>query len=237
VKMRKKIIWGVIFLVILLVIIVAAIACKGPAGPAGPAGPTGPTGPAGPAGQAVAASPLAAIQPVAVSSTQLETCGVCHKDQGAKHQASYDELYQDGVIKVTDLKYSFSPGPDTTRITFKMTKNGVPFDGREADSLNIYFAPYNGAKFQFEPSGDRLALKGTLTYDGVGGITSTLVEKASSESGYVDYSDVSKMNGLIVVYGRDETVGRLPDTRVDQNKYSFAALMKQALARRRFGCQ
>ena len=31
-------------------------------------------------------------------SASVETCAVCHKDGGAKHQASYDQLYQDGVI-------------------------------------------------------------------------------------------------------------------------------------------
>jgi OmcA/MtrC family decaheme c-type cytochrome len=159
-------------------------------------------------------------------SVQVETCSVCHKDAGAKHQASYDELYQDGVIQVTDLKYSFTAAPDTTVITFKMTKNGAPFDGTQADSLNINFVPYDGTNFQFDPAADRLSLKGKLTYDGAGLTTSTLVEKASTEEGYVDYTDVSKVNGLIVVYGRDETVATIPGTRVTQNKYPFAALLQ-----------
>ena len=61
------------------------------------------------------------------AGAEPETCSVCHKEAGDKHQASYDELYQDGVIQVTDLAYAFA-GPDTTTVTFKMTKDGVPFD-------------------------------------------------------------------------------------------------------------
>ncbi len=75
---------------------------------------------------------------------------ICHPEAGAKHQASYDELYQDGVIQVTDLTYSFA-APDTSTVTFKMTKNGAPFNGTKATNLAIYFVPYTGTKFQFDP--------------------------------------------------------------------------------------
>jgi OmcA/MtrC family decaheme c-type cytochrome len=125
-------------------------------------------------------------------------------------------LYQDGVIQVTDLTYSFS-APDTSVVTFKMTKHGAPFDARDADSLGIYFAPYTGTSFQFEPAAERLSLMGDLTYDGAGGSTSTLVG---------DAPDVSNTPGLIVLYGRDETIGTIPGTRVAQNRYPFAALLE-----------
>ena len=67
-----------------------------------------------------------AQDPVPASpAAQPETCVICHKDLGAKHQASYDELYQDGVIQVTDLAYTYT-GPDTTTtVTLKMTKDGA----------------------------------------------------------------------------------------------------------------
>jgi OmcA/MtrC family decaheme c-type cytochrome len=160
---------------------------------------------------------------VAADPTQPETCSVCHSEVGAKHQASYDEMYQDGVIQVADLAYSFSSNPDTTTITFKMTKNGAPFDGRDADSLGIYFTPYSGTGFE---ATERLSLLGKLTYDGAGETTSTLVELAPGEDGYLDYTDISGVNGLIVLYGRDETIGTMPGTRVAQNKYPFAALLQ-----------
>ena len=149
--------------------------------------------------------PAAAVQP--------ESCVTCHGDAGAKHQASYDQLYQDGVIQVTDLAYTFA-GPDTTTITFKMTKDGAPFDARKADSLAIYFAPYADGKFQFDPPAERMNLKGKLAYDGAGGTTSTL-------TGTVDLTDVP---GVIVLYGTDENVGTLP-ARIRLTKYPFAALL------------
>ncbi|MCF7976304.1 MAG: hypothetical protein K9N55_20975 [Phycisphaerae bacterium] len=149
-----------------------------------------------------------------VDEVQPESCVTCHDDAGAAHQASYDELYQDGVIQVTDLAYAFS-APDTSTVTFTLTKKGVPIDARDVESLAIYFVPYTGTSFQFEPAAERLSLKGTLTYDGAGGCTST-------KSGTLD---VTAVDGLIVVYGRDESVGRLP-ARVYQNRYPFAAVLE-----------
>jgi OmcA/MtrC family decaheme c-type cytochrome len=151
---------------------------------------------------------------IATAAIQPESCMTCHGEVGAKHQASYDELYQDGVIQVTDLAYSFS-APDISTVTFKMTKDGAPFDGRKADALSIYFVQYTGTKFQFEPAAERLSLVGTLTYDGEGGITSTTDGTP----------DLGTMDGLIVVFGRDETVGVLP-ARVQQNRYPFAAILE-----------
>jgi hypothetical protein len=145
---------------------------------------------------------------------QAETCSVCHTEAGATHQDSYDELFQDGVIKVTDLAYSFS-GPDASTVSFKMTKNGAPFDARQADNLSIYFVPYKDGKFQFEPAADRLSLKGDLVYDGKGGVSTTVTNT----------ENFSGVDGLVVVYGRDDTVGSLP-ARVSLNKYPFAAILE-----------
>lgn len=198
----------------------------GPAGPAGPAGATGSAGPAGPAGSIgpAGAAAVAAVQAVAF---QPETCAICHPDAGAMHQASYNQLYQDGVVKVTDLAYKFSANPDTNTITFKMTKAGAPFDGRQADALNIYFVPYDGTNFQFDPPLARLSLKGNLTYDSASGTTtSSLVELAPDAQGYIDYTNVSGVNGLVVVFGEDEVLGTIPNTRVSQNKYPFAAILE-----------
>jgi OmcA/MtrC family decaheme c-type cytochrome len=177
------------------------------------AGSPGPAGPPGTPGEAsVQTAPTDAVQP--------ESCATCHSEAGDKHQASYDELYQDGVITVTDLAYEYS-SPDTHTVTFKMNKDGAPFDANDADSVGIYFAPYTGTAFQFEPAAERLNLKGDLTYDGAGGITSTLT---NSDPAYA--SDLGAVDGLIVVYGRDEVVARLPNSRVYQNKYPFAGLLE-----------
>ena len=160
-----------------------------------------------------------AIAQDATDPTPPETCSICHPQAGEKHQASYDQLYQDGVIQVTDVAYSFT-APDTHKVTFMMTKDGVPFDAKNADSLGIYFVPYTGTAFQFEPALERLTLKGDLTYDGKGLNTSTLTNADASYA-----SDFGEVDGLVVIYGRDETVGTLP-ARVALNKYPFAALLE-----------
>ena len=196
--MSKKIVYGIwIALVLLLmgVVVVAASASQGTNSPA-------------------AAQTTTSTASAAAPTVDVESCVICHPEAGAKHQASYDQLYQDGVIQVTDLKYAFA-APDKSTVTFKMTKNGAAFNGTRATNLAIYFVPYTGTNFQFDPPADRLSLKARkLAYDGNGGITSVV-------TGTTDFSGV---NGLIVVYGRDEDMGQLP-ARVYQTKYPFAALL------------
>jgi len=199
VDMPKKIIHGMwIGLVLLLmgVVVMAASASQGTNSPA-------------------AAQTTTSTAGAAAPTVDVESCVICHPEAGAKHQASYDELFQDGVIQVTDLKYAFA-APDKSTVTFKMTKNGAPFNAAQADSLAIYFVPYTGPKFQFDLPADTLSLKARkLTYDPNGGVTSVVTGT----------TDISGVNGLIVVYGRDETVGSLP-ARVSLNKYPFAALLE-----------
>lgn len=203
--MSKKIIhvmWIGLVILLLGVMVIAANASQGTASPVVAQGTTG---------TASAAAPTTVTAP----TVDVESCVICHPDAGAKHQASYDQLYQDGVIQVADLEYAFT-APDKSTVTFKMTKNGVPFNGTKATNLAIYFVPYADNKFQFDPPAERLSLKSQkLIYDGEGGITSVV-------TGTTDYSGV---NGLVVVYGRDEDMGRLP-ARVYQTKYPFAALLE-----------
>ena len=156
--------------------------------------------------------PHAAIGAGVSDTTPPETCTICHKDRGAAHQASYDALYQDGVIKVTNLAYSFS-APNTTVVTFKMTKNGAPFNANDADNLAIMFAPYTGTSFE---SADRVSLKGKINCDSAGNCTNTL-------SGTVP--NLSSTAGFVALYGTDEIVGTLP-ARVQEGKYPFAAIAK-----------
>ncbi len=163
--------------------------------------------------------PACLAEPSGAPAVEPESCVICHSEAGAKHQASYDELYQDGVIQVTDLAYSFS-APNTHIVTFKMAKDGAPLNASDVESAGIYFVPYTGGKFQFEPAAERLNLKGDLAYDGAGGCTSTLVGEGPAYA-----SDLGAVDGLIVVYGRDESVGRLP-ARVYQAKYPFAAVLE-----------
>lgn len=153
--------------------------------------------------------------PAASPAAQPETCAVCHKGAGDTHQTYYDQLYQDGVIKVSDIAYSFTP-TGTTTVNFKVTKDGQPVDAKSLESLSIYFANYmSDGSFGFDPEMERVSLKGDMTYaDGVS--TSTLVS---------DIPDFSSANGYVVVYGYDGQVGTLPE-RIRQVKYPFAGLLQ-----------
>jgi hypothetical protein len=144
-----------------------------------------------------------------------ESCSVCHGTAGDDHQASYDDLYQDNVIVVTNLAYANDGTNDT--VTFNMTKAGANFDCRDADSLGIYFVEYTGTGFDNDNAA-RLSLKASpLSYNaGTNLCTSTVAQSAAG--------DLSALNGLIVLYGRDETLGTIPGSRVSQNRYPFAAL-------------
>src|SRR5512140_526985 len=107
---------------------------------------------------AVAATqpPAATEPPAAVSphpaTVQFESCDGCHADTGSEHQKYYDMLYQDGVIKVSDVNYKFEPAasdqPDTTVVTFKLTKDGQPISGSAVENLNIYHTAYTGTGFE-----------------------------------------------------------------------------------------
>jgi len=202
-----------LLLSLMLAFAVVLAACgSGEQGPPGPEGPAGPTGPAGPAGAA------AEVEMAAVS-VQPETCTVCHSKAGANHQASYDQLYQDGAYAVTGMAYRFT-APSTHTVTFRMTKNGAGFDAAKAESVGIYFVPYDGSAFQFDPAMARLTMKGDLSCDSAGNCTSVLVGEGEAYQ-----TNFGTVDGLIVLYGRDETVGRLP-ARVYQAKYPFAAVLE-----------
>ncbi len=181
----------------------------GAAGAVGDVGPAGATGPAGPPGTSVTVS------------AEPESCSVCHEGAGATHQASYDELYQDGVITVSDMAYEYT-APNTHVVTFTLLKDGEPFDPAEADRVRMYFVPYTGTAFQFEPVGDRLRVDGTMTFDSTTGVvTSTLTDEGSMYASSLDDRD-----GAIMLYGRDGDVARMPNSRVQQAKYPIGGLLE-----------
>jgi len=144
-----------------------------------------------------------------------EYCTSCHAYDGQFHQASYDELYQDGVIVVSGLAYANAASNDT--VTFEMTKDGNDFDCDAVESLGIYFAPYTDPGFELATG--RLSVKGTVAYNDTTNVcTSTNAESA--------LGDLSALDGLIVVYGRDETIAQIPGTRVRQARYPYADVLE-----------
>ncbi|MGB8984880.1 MAG: hypothetical protein WCC12_23650, partial [Anaerolineales bacterium] len=121
------------------------------------------------------------------------------------------------------MTYKFTANPDTTVVTFKITKDGKAIGGGALENLNIYFAAYTGTAFE---GAGRLSLKGKLTYDAASGVTtSTLVEKEPAADGYVDYSDLGGVDGILVVYGYDKQVGSLP-ARIRQVQFPYAAILE-----------
>jgi OmcA/MtrC family decaheme c-type cytochrome len=147
-------------------------------------------------------------------------------------------LYQDNVVVVTGLAYAFNPADNTDVVTFNMTKAGADFDCTEANvspnALSIYFTQFNPTdnSFRFTPTAGRRSLEGnpdiggTLTYLGAG--------VCESINPSLDNVDLSTLNGLFVVYGRDGSLTsdqespELRFTRVAQNRFPFAAVLETA---------
>jgi OmcA/MtrC family decaheme c-type cytochrome len=130
-------------------------------------------------------------------------------------------LYQDGVITITDIAYEYS-APSTHIVTFTMLKDGEPFDPAEADRVRMYFVPYTGSAFQFEPASGRLRVDGTMTWDSTTGVvTSTLTDDDPMLASSLDDRD-----GAIMIYGRDGDVARMPNSRVQQAKYPLGGLLE-----------
>jgi OmcA/MtrC family decaheme c-type cytochrome len=164
-----------------------------------------------------------------------ESCAICHSDaggivlSGAGHQAAYDELYQDQVVRVTNLAYDGTGGNNT--VTFEMLKNGQPLDcttveqndpGLPPDALSIQFAAYDTATREFSDGAGStfwVSIKGTLTYDaGTNVCTSTAAQTA--------LGDLSGLDGEIVVFGRDETLTEDSARHMYNAKYPFATMMR-----------
>lgn len=163
--------------------------------------------------QADAKAVVGAAVVKSAAAVEPESCAACHVGQGDKHQASYNLLYQDGVIQVSNLAYSNDGTNDI--VTFNMTKSAASFDCTQADSLGIYYTEWDGAQFSRD-----LSIKGTLTYNATTNVcTSTKAQNAS-------FGDVSGNNGLIVLYGTDEILYKNSAKHISSGKYPFAAIQK-----------
>jgi hypothetical protein len=119
------------------------------------------------------------------------------------------------------MAYKYS-APNTHTVTFTLLKDGEPFDPADADRVRMYFVPYTGTAFQFEPAGDRLRVDGTMTFDSTTGVvTSTLTDDDPMYASSLDDRD-----GAIMLYGRDGDVARMPNSRVQQAKYPIGGLLE-----------
>jgi OmcA/MtrC family decaheme c-type cytochrome len=119
------------------------------------------------------------------------------------------------------MAYDYT-APNTHTITFTLLKEGEPFDPAEADRIRMYFVPWTGTAFQYEPAAGRLALTGTMTFNSATGVvTSTLTD---DDPRYA--SSFDDMDGAIMLYGYDEGVARMPNSRVQQAKYPIGGLLE-----------
>jgi OmcA/MtrC family decaheme c-type cytochrome len=214
--------------------------CSGDDGSPGATGATGPPGPSGDPGQDLSAT------------FNLESCAICHDDQnvrdGDAHQADYDARFQDNVVVVDNVAYTFTANQHI--VTFKMTKNGLPFNctqtftgardprtGTVEDSLGILFSEYTAATRSFDPPApltDRLSLgsQTTFSYDIATNLcTSTVSDNVLVDNVVTPVGDLSLRNGIIVVYGRDDVNGALPSpARVVLSVFPFAGLSETGTA-------
>jgi OmcA/MtrC family decaheme c-type cytochrome len=142
-----------------------------------------------------------------------ESCSVCHSGVGDEHQARYDELYQHGVLVVSNMTYTNDGASDI--VTFKMTKSGANFDCTQADALGVYFTAWDGATFPWDQS-----IKGTLTYDSATNVCT------STKAQVVAKGDLAQYDGLIVVYGTDEVVEYISALHMNRAKYPFSAMLE-----------
>ena len=196
---------------IFLVVPLLFMGCSGDDGSTGATGATSATGPPGPPGQDLTAK------------ARPESCQICHVSAGDQHQAGYDQLYQDNVIKATIDNAIVNPDNSVT-VNFHVTKNGAAFSCKDLDNLNIYFTQYDNTtnRFQFASGQERLSIKGTSSniVAGAGGL-------CTSTAALGDNAALLSNPGFVVVYGYDEQVGSIA-ARVRQVKYPYAALLPNA---------
>jgi OmcA/MtrC family decaheme c-type cytochrome len=190
----------------------------------------------------------------ASTAFNLESCAICHDDQnvrnGDAHQADYDQRFQDNVVVVDNIAYTFID--NVHRVAFNMTKAGKPFNctqtstgakdprtGTTEDSLGILFAEYTAATRSFDPPAPlpgRLSLgtqgsastPSTLSWtESTNLCTSTVIDNITFTDDPTIYhaGDLSERNGIIVVYGRDDVNGALASpARVVLSVFPFAGL-------------
>jgi OmcA/MtrC family decaheme c-type cytochrome len=165
-----------------------------------------------------------------------EACSTCHAGDaaiarsGPGHQADYDQLYQNSVIKVSNLAFAqgtTTAAGDTSSVTFRMTKNGAAFDCTQADTAGSYWAAYDAATKTF-PSD--LSLGGTRSYDAGTGVC-TMTKKFTAAADIAKLTSITNnADGIITLYGADEVLETNSAKHMQKAKYPFAAVLRQGPA-------
>lgn len=180
-----------------------------------------------------------------------EQCSLCHKGSepvarsGAKHQEEYNQLYQDGAMKVVAGSIAIaSNGVDTTTLTFRLTKNGAAFDCTKPTAtfpngtfaLGAYWATYDTATKTFpddlgltpsvnSTTGAVTATTGSKAYDAATGVcTVKKIVTSTTDKAIVAKIAAAGTNGVVTIYGADEIVEK--EGSIIPNKYPFAGILK-----------
>lgn len=177
----------------------------------------------------------AVVTPTAAAMTQAatvggEACATCHSGDasiarsGPGHQADYNQLYQNGVIKVSNLAL-VSNGTDSTTVTFTLKKNGVPLDCTKTTdrfTLGAYYDTYNAATGKFTAV-TPLSLVGTkAAAAGVCTITKTVT--AAADKALV--AGMATADAVLAVYGADEVIEVNSAKHMNKARYPFGAVLR-----------
>lgn len=222
-KFRMPLRWGGFASTVLL-----AFALGGCGGDDGAAGAPGAAGKDGKDADPAVIADLQAQLKALTQSANPETCITCHTGEsstartGADHQKIYADFYQDGVVRVTDM--AFATAGTTSTLTFKMTKQGQPFDCRKAAgsppngfAIGSYWTAYDGGSKSF-PTG-RVTLLGTKAWDAASNVC-TFTKTGQTAA------DVARMAGpgIVVIYGVDEITEVNAVKRLSMGKFPFAGV-------------
>lgn len=180
--------------------------------------------------------------PEAVSlaaSVSGEGCATCHAGDasvarsGPGHQADYDQLYQNGVIKVSNMSLT-SNGTDTTTLTFTLKKNGNALDcTKTTDGFTIgsYYDTYDAATGKFiaasplslKPTTTGTSANGTIT-SAAGVCTFTKTFTAAADKALV--TGIAAADGIVQVYGADEVLEVNSAKHMNKARYPFGAVLR-----------
>ena len=164
-------------------------------------------------------APVPSAVQAAIDTAQVESCGTCHGDAGAYHQAEYDKYAQDNnpnTLTMTfddlDVVAAVGGGFDLT-LDFSIWKNGAPYidpiGARPSfDSLSIYVAEYDSATGEF--------------YNSAGGFAFGLSASNAASNGDGTYTLVQNVPVNPTTFGGGAIMGRLVDGLLDTEDDNYA---------------
>jgi OmcA/MtrC family decaheme c-type cytochrome len=164
-------------------------------------------------------APVPSAVQAAIDTAQVESCGTCHGDAGAYHQAEYDKYAEDNnpnALTMTfddlDVVAAVGGGFDLT-LDFSIWKNGAPYidpiGARPSfDSLSIYVAEYDSATGEF--------------YNSAGGFAFGLSASNAASNGDGTYTLVQNVPVNPTTFGGGAIMGRLVDGLLDTEDDNYA---------------